>query len=225
MSAAAHEQRGGLSLRATCETSQHRFRCTRRALFVGPRVYLGGVADTPNPNDIIRRQILRYFYDRNEAATSKRGKKGSAVKVSDVKRELKDAHGLKQQQVISNLNYLLDRDWVKEIEIKKEFSPGRGATTVESVTSFYEITARGIDRVEGGSEFETRERYGDLNVNATGANVITLGDGNIVNAAFSDLRYRPRACSRFDWWGPESQSASGPRRASTGSSLRRSASM
>ena len=35
--------------------------------------------------------------------------------------------------------------------------------------------------------------------------------------------YRPRACSRFDRWGPESQSAS--RRASTGSSPRRSASM
>src|SRR5437879_5111975 len=37
--------------------------------------------------------------------------------------------------------------------------------------------------------------------------------------------YRLRACSRFDWWAPESHSASGPRRASTGSSPRRSASM
>jgi dihydrofolate reductase len=37
--------------------------------------------------------------------------------------------------------------------------------------------------------------------------------------------YRRRACSRFDWWGPASQSASGPRRASTGSTPRRSASM
>ena len=34
-----------------------------------------------------------------------------------------------------------------------------------------------------------------------------------------------RACSRFDRWMPESQSASGPRRESTGSSPRRSASM
>ena len=37
--------------------------------------------------------------------------------------------------------------------------------------------------------------------------------------------YRPRACSRFDRCGADSQSASGPRRASTGSSPRRSASM
>lgn len=146
------------------------------------------VADAPNPNDAIRRQILRYFYDRNDAATSVRGKKGAAVKISDIKKELKTAHGLTQQQVVSNLTYLLDRGWVKQIDVKKDFSPGRGATTVESVTSFYEITARGIDRIEGGSEFEIRERYGDINVNATGANVITLGDGNIVNAAFNDLR-------------------------------------
>lgn len=146
------------------------------------------MADPPNPNDAIRRQILRYFYERNESATSIYGKKGSAVKISDVKRELKQAHALTQQQVVSNLNYLLDRGWVKELKIEKEVKLRGGTTTVPSITSFYEITAIGIDRIEGGSEFEMRERYGDINVNATGANVITLGDGNIVNAKFNDLR-------------------------------------
>jgi hypothetical protein len=36
----------------------------------------------------IRSIILQYFYDRNKKATSARGKKGSAVKISDVKKEL-----------------------------------------------------------------------------------------------------------------------------------------
>jgi hypothetical protein len=45
-----------------------------------------------NPNDEIRAQILRYFYDRNAGATSRYGKKGSAVKISYVKKELKSAH-------------------------------------------------------------------------------------------------------------------------------------
>jgi hypothetical protein len=63
-----------------------------------------------NPNDAIRQQILRYFYDRNAQATSRFGKKGSAVKISDVKRELKAQAGLTQQQVMSNLTYLLDRE-------------------------------------------------------------------------------------------------------------------
>ncbi len=38
-----------------------------------------------NPNDLIRKQILQYFYDRNAGATSKMGKKGSSIKISDVK--------------------------------------------------------------------------------------------------------------------------------------------
>ena len=42
-------------------------------------------------------------------------------------------------------------------------------------------------------------------------------------ARYAEGPYRPRACSRFDWWAPESQSAS--RRASTGSSPCRRASM
>jgi hypothetical protein len=146
------------------------------------------VTATPNPNDAIRRVMLRYFYDRNASATSKYGKKGSAVKISDTKRELKAIHSLSQQKVVSNLNYLLDREWVKELTIEKEVRPRGGSTTVPSVTSYYEITARGIDRIEGGSEFEPTERYGEINIQATGANVITLGDGNIVNADFSDLR-------------------------------------
>jgi hypothetical protein len=72
-----------------------------------------------NPNDEIRNQALRYFYERNASATSRFGKKGSAVKISDAKRDLKARHGLSQQQVMSNLTYLIDRGWVKTVEIQK----------------------------------------------------------------------------------------------------------
>jgi hypothetical protein len=41
------------------------------------------------------------------------------VKISDAKRELKVRHGLSQQEVMSNLTYLIDRDWVKTVEIQK----------------------------------------------------------------------------------------------------------
>jgi hypothetical protein len=49
---------------------------------------------TEDPNDKIREQILKYFYDRNTSATSRFGKKGSAAKISDVKRELKKQNWL-----------------------------------------------------------------------------------------------------------------------------------
>lgn len=138
-----------------------------------------------NPNDEIRRQLLRYFYDRNNNATSRMGKKGSAVKISDARRELKEQYGLKQQQVMSNLTYLIDNGWVKTVDIEKTVKVGGG--TIPQTTTFYEIAAKGIDKIEGGSQFEPKDRYSGINITATGNNVITLGDGNVVNVEYADL--------------------------------------
>jgi hypothetical protein len=138
-----------------------------------------------NPNDEIRNEILRYFYERNLSATSRFGKKGSAVKISDGRRELKATYGLSQTQVMSNLTYLIDRDWVKVIEVEKTIQVKGG--TIPSTVTWYEIAAPGIDKIEGESEFQPRERYAGINITATGSNVITLGDGNVVNAQFKEL--------------------------------------
>jgi predicted transcriptional regulator len=138
-----------------------------------------------NPNDEIRNKILNYFYERNKAATSRFGKKGSAVKIRDAKRELKVAHGMKQNEVMSNLTYLIDNGWVKTVEVKKTVITEGG--TIPSTVTWYEITAKGIDKIEGGSQFEPKEKYAGINVTATGNNVIALGDGNVVNAKYSSL--------------------------------------
>ena len=60
--------------------------------------------------------------------------------------------------------------------------------TIPSTVTWYAISALGIDKIEGGSEFEPKERYEGINITATGTNVVTLGDGNVVNARFSPLR-------------------------------------
>jgi hypothetical protein len=139
-----------------------------------------------NPNDKMRKQILQYFYARNNSATSPHGKKGSAMKISDVKRELKARYNLTQQNVISNLTYLIDGGWVNKHEVHKTVNVRGG--TIPSVVTWYEISARGIEKIEGGSEFEPKGRYEGINISATGTNVITLGDGNVVHAQFSELR-------------------------------------
>jgi hypothetical protein len=148
---------------------------------------LSGVTQEPtNPNDATRVQILQYFFDRNQNATSRFGKKGSAVKISDVKRELKTGYGLTQQQVMSNLTYLIDRGWVKTVPQEKTVST-RGGTSVPSVVTFYEITAQGMEKIEGPSQFEPPNRYPGININAIGANVVTVGDGNYVNVRHEAL--------------------------------------
>jgi hypothetical protein len=138
-----------------------------------------------NPNDEIRKQILRYFYERNASATSRLGKKGSAVKISDAKRELKKRFGLNQVQVMSNLTYLIDQNWVKTFDVEKTVNVRGG--TIPSKVTWYEIAAPGIDKFEGSSDFQQVERYAGINIKATGSNIITLGDGNVVNAKFEEL--------------------------------------
>jgi hypothetical protein len=139
-----------------------------------------------NPNDEIRSQILRYFYDRNAKATSRYGKKGSSVKISDVEKELKATYGLSQQQVMSNLTYLIDQKWIKEIPTEKTVTK-KGGMAVPRVVTWYEISAEGIDKIEGESECDPQEKYAGINIHAAGTNIITLGDGNAVNASFADL--------------------------------------
>jgi len=136
-------------------------------------------------NDDIRRLMLQYFYDRNKNATSSMGKRGSAVKISDIKKELKEQHGLTQQEVQSNLTYLISQGWVEEKSVEKQVR-ARGGTVIPSVTTYYQISAAGIDKIEGPGEF-TMPKFHGININATGQNIITLGDGNQINAEFSDL--------------------------------------
>jgi predicted transcriptional regulator len=136
-------------------------------------------------NNEIRGLMLHYFYERNKNATSVMGKKGSAVKISDVKSELKVRHGLSQQEVQSNLTYLLSQGWVEERHVQKQFR-AKGGTVMPAITTFYQITAAGIDKIEGPGEF-TMPKFHGIKIEATGQNIITLGDGNRIDARFSDL--------------------------------------
>ena len=55
-----------------------------------------------------------------------------------------------------------------------------------AVTTFYKITAAGIDKIEGPGEF-TMPKFHGIKIEATGQNIITLGDGNQIDARFNDL--------------------------------------
>jgi hypothetical protein len=135
-------------------------------------------------NNEIRTIMLQYFYDRHNAATSARGKKGYAIKISDIRKELKASHGLSLQEVMSNLNYLLSQGWVAEEKVEKSVPLPTG-TLIPQSTSFYKITALGIDKIEGPGEF-TMDKFKGIKIEATGQNIITVGDGNQVNAKYQD---------------------------------------
>jgi prefoldin subunit 5 len=135
-------------------------------------------------NTEVRAIMLQYFYDRNAFATSARGKKGFAIKITDIRKELKASHGLAQQEVVGNLNYLLSQGWIEEDKVEKSV-PLKTGTVIPQSTSYYKITAAGIDKIEGPGEF-TMDKFKGIRIEATGRNIITVGDGNQVNASFED---------------------------------------
>ena len=133
----------------------------------------------------VRDILLRYFHSRNSNATSARGKRGYAVKIMDVRKELKASHSLTQQEVMSNLNYLISQGWITEEHVEKSV-PLPSGTVIPQSTSFYKITAAGIDKIDGPGAF-TMPKYHGINISATGHNIITLGDGNKISAQFGEL--------------------------------------
>ena len=141
-------------------------------------------AATARSSDEIRRVILDYFYGRNNAATSARGKKGFAIRISDIRKELKAAHGLTREEVVGNLNYLISQGWIQEEQVHKSV-PLPSGTIIPQPTAYYKITAAGIDKIEGPGEFTT-DKFKGIRIEATGQNIITVGDGNQVNAKYKD---------------------------------------
>jgi hypothetical protein len=101
-----------------------------------------------------------------------------------VRKELKASHGLTQQDVVGNLNYLMSQGWIAEEQIQKSV-PLPSGTVIPQATSYYKITASGIDKIEGPGEF-TMDKFKGIKIEATGQNIITVGDGNQVNASFKD---------------------------------------
>jgi hypothetical protein len=137
-------------------------------------------------DDQVREIILQYLYDRNRKATSRRGKAtGAAVTISVMRADLKASHGLTVQQIHSNLTYLESQGWAEDQPVTKSVRTSSG-TIIQSITNYYIVTAVGIDRIGGLSVF-TRNRFEGIKIEATGQNIITLGDGNQVNARFRDL--------------------------------------
>lgn len=131
-------------------------------------------------NDEIRETILRFLYDRHRAA---RGVRTQEAGLRDLQREMKAAHALSQQQVASNLDYLVQKGWVSPMTKAREFTTKYGTTrSAEQVR--YKISATGIDRIEGESEFMRPDPYAGIRIENVGG-VTVVGDGNVVRTQFA----------------------------------------
>lgn len=134
-----------------------------------------------NPNDGVRDLILRQLYGVHQRA---RGPKSVSIGIRDLQKALKSS-GVKQQQVNSNLDYLIQKGWAVRVVEERSFTTPRG-TRQSSQKVSYKISDVGIDRLEAASSYQRDDSYSRINItNVTGVTVV--GSGNVVNTAHTDL--------------------------------------
>lgn len=140
--------------------------------------------DARNPQkseDEIREIILRFFYNVHKKA---RSLKSSRLRISAIKKNLKQ-RGLTEQEIVRNLDYLIQTGWIlKEERESYRLQTKRGMVPVR--TGYFKISDKGINHFEGISKFQKLHPPTGINImNIQGVTIV--GDGNIVNAQYSNL--------------------------------------
>jgi DNA-binding MarR family transcriptional regulator len=135
-----------------------------------------------NPNDEVRDAILRHLYEVHQRAKSPRS---TGVLIRDLQKALRESLGYKQQEVASNLDYLVQKGWVREEVEPRTFNTQRGTVQAASRVT-YKISDVGIDLLEGASMYRRDEHLSRINI-TTIAGVTVVGEGNVVNAKLTDL--------------------------------------
>jgi len=130
--------------------------------------------------DEIRESILEFLFSIHQKA---RGIKSTALTISKIKTALKQK-GLREREIVSNLDYLVQTEWVHEERETYPITSGGRQITAQRVT--YKISEKGIDHFEGPSKFQRPHRVTGINVtNIQGVTVI--GNDNFVYNQYSDL--------------------------------------
>ena len=71
-----------------------------------------------NPNDAVRDAVLRHLHETHKKA---RSPKTAGLMISELTKGLKPK-GYKQQEIASNLDYLVQKGWVREVVEQRSFT-------------------------------------------------------------------------------------------------------
>lgn len=134
-----------------------------------------------NPNDRIRGEILQCLYRIHQKS---RSPKTAAVKISELCATMKEEFGYKQNQISSNLDYLVQEKYVVEQHHARSYqSPSGAQYSSEGIT--YKISSTGINRIEKASLYKAPSLANTVNVgNVHG--VLVIGDNNVVNSTYTE---------------------------------------
>ena len=144
----------------------------------------------PVSYEVQRDRILRFLYERH---TTARGPGKIVIGIRDLQTGLKKQYGMTQQEVSSNLDYLVQVGWVREVAKERSFTTS-GGMEVGKEQIKYKISDVGINHLQAGTVFKKPDAASHVNItNIKGVTVV--GDGNVVNTEFTELS---RALDKLD---------------------------
>jgi len=133
-------------------------------------------------HDLLRDRILRFLYERHNAA---RGPAKIPIGIRDLQSEMKKRYGMTQQEVSSNLDYLVQVGWAREVVKERSFTTARGMEISQEQVKF-KISDIGINHLQAGTMFKKPEATSRVNItNVKGVTIV--GDSNVVNTQYTDL--------------------------------------
>jgi hypothetical protein len=134
-------------------------------------------------DDQVQGDILRHLL---EVHRKSRSPKSAAVGFRKLQQALKKKFNYKASEVSSNLDYLVQKDWVKDVHEPRSFTTDRG-TRFDSEQLFYKISDSGIDLFRGDAHmYQHRPTGSQINI-TTIDGVTVVGDRNIVNTQAAGL--------------------------------------
>ncbi len=131
----------------------------------------------PNANEV-RQNLIQWFYDLNKKGGAPRG-------MRDLCKGIKYDCGYAAPLVKQHLTFLVDLGYIRKEVMMTKVQTGQTVRDQPRVT--YRAEAKGIEFMEGKSEFSQKARYPGINITATGGSSIVLGDGNVVNSNYRSL--------------------------------------
>jgi hypothetical protein len=97
---------------------------------------------------------------------------------------IRKEHNYKQTIISHHLDYLIQKGWIIGETERKNFT--KNGISREKIKHKFKISDLGIEKYEDGSAFRHIRNNSAINITSTNS-VIFAGNGNIVNANYSDL--------------------------------------
>lgn len=132
-------------------------------------------------DDETKQKILEVL---NHFRVNARGIASIPVGISDLRAYAKEIYGLKQQEVATTLDYLVQHGWIDEVISQRSIA--RGNVIIPTTSAKYKLSALGISHFETDSKFNALNRYSGISVENVGG-VVVIGNNNVVHNKYRDL--------------------------------------